>query len=170
MPEGERLVEPFEIADGVVIPPGEYNWVRYRLEGDIAAKRPISGRVSWWFGDFYDGTLDQVEVRIDVKPWQLLTGEFSVARNSGKLVAGHFLQEVFGARLRLNVSPDLQLSSFVQWDNESRSVGTNTRLSWTFQPVGNLFVVYNHNVVDRTTRWQLESNQLLIKVQYALRF
>jgi hypothetical protein len=140
------------------------------LEGDIAAKRPISGRVSWWFGDFYDGTLDQVEVRIDVKPWQLLTGEFSVARNSGKLVAGHFLQEVFGARLRLNVSPDLQLSSFVQWDNESRSVGTNTRLSWTFQPVGNLFVVYNHNVVDRTTRWQLESNQLLIKVQYALRF
>ncbi len=170
MPQGERLIEPFEIAEGVVIPPGEYGWVRYRLEGDIAAKRPISGRVSWWFGDFYDGTLDQVEVRLDVKPWQLLTGEFSVGRNSGRLEAGHFVQEVFGARLRLNVSPDLQLSSFVQWDNESRSVGTNTRLSWTFKPVGNLFLVYNHNVVDRMTRWQLESNQLLIKVQYALRF
>jgi hypothetical protein len=170
MPEGERLVEPFEIAEGVIIPPGEYNWVRYRLEGDIAAKRPISGRASWWFGDFYDGTLDQVELRLDVKPWQLLTGEFSVARNSGRLVAGNSVQEVFGARLRLNLSPDLQLSSFVQWDNESQSVGTNTRLSWTFRAVGNLFVVYNHNVVDRTTRWQLESNQLLIKVQYALRF
>jgi len=30
-------------------------------------------------------------------------------------------------------------------------------------------VVYNHNVRSLTDRWQLESNQLVAKVQYAWR-
>ena len=46
----------------------------------------------------------------------------------------------------------------------------NTRLRWTFDPLGDVFVVYNHNVEDFTDRWQLESNQLIVKVQYAFRW
>ena len=42
-------------------------------------------------------------------------------------------------------------------------------MRWTFHPLGDLFVVYNHNVVDLTDRWELDSNQLLVKVQYAMR-
>ena len=39
-PTGERLVEPFEIADGVVIPPGSYHWMRYRVEVGHRAEAP----------------------------------------------------------------------------------------------------------------------------------
>jgi hypothetical protein len=46
----------------------------------------------------------------------------------------------------------------------------NTRLRWTFRPVADLFIVYNHNVRSILDRWQLDSNQLLVKVQYALRY
>ena len=45
----------------------------------------------------------------------------------------------------------------------------NTRLRWTFRPAGDLFVVYNHNVQSLQDRWHLESNQLLVKLQYAWR-
>ena len=75
-----------------------------------------------------------------------------------------------------NFSPDLQLSSFLQYDDESRQVGTNTRFRWTFTPLGELFVVYNYNVADlydvieRRSRWSLDSTQLLVKLQYALRY
>jgi hypothetical protein len=31
-------------------------------------------------------------------------------------------------------------------------------------------VVYNHNLEDLGSRWRFESNQLLAKVQYALRY
>jgi hypothetical protein len=58
----------------------------------------------------------------------------------------------------------------VQYDTTTRSVGVNTRLRWTFKPVADLFVVYNHNVRDRLDRWRLESNQLLVKLQYAFRY
>jgi hypothetical protein len=75
----------------------------------------------------------------------------------------------------VNVSPDFQVSSFVQYDNESREVGTNTRVRWTFSPVGDLFVVYNHNMrttdpITSVKRWAFDSNQLLVKLQYAMRY
>lgn len=51
----------------------------------------------------------------------------------------------------------------------SDSIGLNARLRWTFTPAADLFVVYNHNVRSVLDRWQLSSNQLLVKLQYALR-
>ncbi len=66
-------------------------------------------------------------------------------------------------------SPDLQLSSFIQYDNDTNLLGSNTRLRWTFHPLGDLFVVYNHNLLDRSSRWVLDSNALLLKFQYAVR-
>jgi hypothetical protein len=57
----------------------------------------------------------------------------------------------------------------VQYDTDSDSVGVNTRLRWTFTPVGDLFIVYNHNVRSLLDRWQTDSNQLLVKLQYAWR-
>lgn len=61
------------------------------------------------------------------------------------------------------------MASCVQHDTESESIGVNTRLRWTFPPVANLFVVYTHNVRSRLDRWQLDSNQLLVTLQYAWR-
>jgi hypothetical protein len=69
----------------------------------------------------------------------------------------------------VNVSPDLQVNAFVQYDNESGTVGANSRLRWTFDPLGDLFLVYNHNLVDLGDRWARDSNQFLVKVQYAIR-
>ena len=57
-----------EIADGVVIEPGSYHYMRYRLEWAMAAKRRISGQLTWWFGGFYDGTLDQFQARVQLRP------------------------------------------------------------------------------------------------------
>ena len=90
-------------------------------------------------------------------------------RNVARLAAGRFTQTLLGNRLRVNVSPDLSVSSYVQYDTDSDSVGVNTRLRWTLLPVADLFVVYNHNVHSLPERWELDSNQLLIKLQYAWR-
>ncbi len=169
-PEGERLDEPFEIADGVVIEPGSYHHLRYRVEWAMATKRPVSGQLTWWFGDFYDGTLDQIEARVQLRPSELVIFDLTATRNVGKMKAGDFDQQVYGLRALANFSPDLQLTSFVQYDDESRKVGTNTRLRWTFHPLGDLFLVYNYNVVDTLDRWALDASQLLVKVQYAVRW
>jgi len=169
-PTGERLVEPFEIAEGVVIAPGSYHWMRYRVEVGTAQKRRLYSQLTWWFGDFYDGTLDQFLWTGAWNPTPLVTIEFTGERNVGRLPSGRFTQTLVGNRLRVNISPDLSIASYVQYDTDTDSVGVNTRLRWTFSPVGDLFVVYNHNMRDLQQRWQLDSNQLLVKFQYALQY
>ncbi|MFL5463070.1 MAG: DUF5916 domain-containing protein [Gemmatimonadaceae bacterium] len=175
VPSGERLSAPFEIAEGVTIPEGAYHFNRFRLEGGLAPKRRFNAQATWWFGGFYDGHLDQYELTGAWKPSSLVIVEFSGERDVGRMPEGNFTQDLFGTRLRLNFSPDLQLASFVQYDSESRAIGSNTRLRWTFTPVGDLFVVYNHNMRTRdplTLRRELvfASNQLLLKAQYAFRY
>lgn len=176
VPTGERLVLPFPIADSVTIPAGSHHWTRWRLEGALASKRTLSGQATWWFGTFYSGRLDEVTVTASWKPAPIFIVELNATRNMGRLAEGSFTQQVVGTRVRVNVSPDLQVNSYIQYDNESESVGTNTRLRWTFAPQGELFVVYNHNaaeltdLVGRHRGWQFASNQVLVKLQYAFRY
>lgn len=168
-PTGERLVAPFTVA-GVTIPPGSYQWRQYRLEVQSAQKRRLYNQLTWYFGGYYGGKLDQILWSGAWNPTALLTVEFRGERDIGRLPTGDFTTNLVGNQLRINLSPDLSIASYVQYDTESESVGTNTRLRWTFRPVGDLFVVYNHNVRSILDRWQLDSNQFLVKVQYALRY
>ncbi|RKY81482.1 hypothetical protein DRQ07_03940 [candidate division KSB1 bacterium] len=170
VPQGEKLAEPFEISEGVTIPSGEYNWTRYRLEGGLAAKRKISGQLTWWFGKFYTGTLDQIQLTMSLNPSPVVNAGLSGEFNFGRLKEGNFKQQLFAFRLMINFSPDLQLSGFLQYDNESETVGLNSKLRWIFSPLGDLFIVYNHNLAKSVTeRWYRDSNQLLIKLRYGIR-
>ena len=168
-PAGERLVAPFEVAPDVVIAPGSYRWWRYRVEVGTAQKRRFYTQLTWYFGGFYDGQLDQYIWSGTWNPTPLITVELTGEYDRGHLSAGRFTQTVAGTRLRINLSPDLSIATYVQYDTTSESVGTNTRLRWTLLPVADLFVVYNHNVRSMLDRWQLDSNQLLVKLQYAWR-
>ena len=135
-----------------------------------AQKRRLYNQFDWSFGGFYDGTLDSLAWTGAWNPTALFTVEFTGERDSGRLPSGDFTTTLVGNRLRVNLSPDLSIASYVQYDTASESVGTNTRLRWTFRPVADLFLVYNHNVRSILDRWQLDSNQFLVKLQYALRY
>jgi hypothetical protein len=168
-PAGERLTEPFQIVEGVVIPPAAYSWLRYRLEVGTAAKRKLSGQATWWFGGFYTGTLDQIEVEASWTLSSLFTFLVNAERDVGRLEEGGFDLTLVGTKVRLNLSPNLLLDSFLQYDTEARTFGTNTRLRWTFNPRGDLFVVYNHNLRHIQDRWRHDANELLVKMQYTFR-
>ncbi len=170
VPTGEFLKEPFEISEGVIIPAGGYHWNRYRLELEGASKRKINGQASWWFGGFYGGSLHQIELEMNWRPFNFLIFEGSFERNIGALPFGDFTQDLFGMRMQLNINSNLNLSSFVQYDTESRSFGTNNRFRWTFAPRGDLFIVYNHNMARPIEErfWLYESNQFIVKLVYGI--
>jgi hypothetical protein len=168
-PSGDRPRLPFEVSPGVVIPPGPYQWVRRSITATTAQKRRFYTSVTWGSGTFYDGELDQYEWSGAWNPTPLVTLEFNSERNIGRIRIGRFTQQLVGTRLRMNFSPDLTIASYAQYDTDTDSVGVNTRLRWTFVPVADLFIVYNHNVHSLLERWELESNQLLVKLQYTVR-
>jgi hypothetical protein len=53
--------------------------------------------------------------------------------------------------------------------DRGRTFGTNTRLRWTFNPRGDFFLIYNHDLREVTDRWLRDSNELLVKAQYTFR-
>jgi len=145
VPRFERLDEPFEISEGVVIPTGDYRFTRYRVEAQSSRHRPWRLGSTLWFGDFYTGSLCQWENfvtyttpggHVQVK----LQGENDIA----KLREGCFTQRLWQFKAVYAFTPDLILSSYTQYDSETRDLGTNTRLRWTFQPGNDIFVVWNH--------------------------
>ncbi|MGD1891083.1 MAG: hypothetical protein ACFB15_10880, partial [Cyclobacteriaceae bacterium] len=169
MPRGERLVEPFQIAEGVVIPEGEYHFTRYRLEAELAAKRKLNGQLTWWFGSFYGGRLVELEATLNLYPSSILNFEIIGTHNIGRLPYGNFDQTLMGFRVRFNASPDLQLNSFIQYDTDTRSLGVNARIHWIYHPQGDIFLVFNHNTYDGMERWEPISQQVLLKVRYNFR-
>ena len=169
-PTGENLLVPFEISDGVVIPAGGYHFMRYRIEGELAAKRRLSGQARWWFGSFYEGSLDEVELRLNWNPSPLFGFEFSGQHNAAQLPWGDFTQNLAGLRARLNISPDIQLNSYLQYDTVSRNFGANIRFFWIFSPLGEVFLVLNNNTINEVgNRFALENRQILLKVRYNFR-
>ncbi|MFO7669203.1 MAG: DUF5916 domain-containing protein [Bacteroidales bacterium] len=168
-PQGEYLRESFEISDGVVIEPGGYHWQRCGLEASTASKRALNGKASYDFGGFYGGKLNQVELQLNWRVMSFLILEFMYENHIGKIPAGDFKKELLSARTAMNISSDLNISLFVQYDNESNSVGSYSRLRWTFAPLGDLYIVYKHNIQpELTDRWQQDQNQVLVKLTYGL--
>ena len=169
-PVGENILEPFEISDNVIIPQGEYHFMRYRLETEFAAKRRLSGQISWWFGTFYEGDLDELELQLNWNPTALLGFELNGLRNSARLPFGDFDQTLAGLRVRFNVNSNLQLNSYLQYDTISRIFGVNARIHWIFSPLGEVFLVINHNTLDDINQgWMLQNQQIVLKVRYNFR-
>jgi hypothetical protein len=168
-PEGEFLKNPFEISEGVAIDPGGYHWMRYQLQATTASKRAINGMAVYRFGGFYGGRLDQINLMLNWRVMSFLVLEFMYENNIGRIPAGNFSKELMSARTALNINSDLNISIFVQYDNESNSVGSYSRLRWTFAPLGDLFIVYKHNIQpDLEDRWAQDQNQLVLKLTYGL--
>ena len=168
-PQGDYLKVPFEISEGVIIEPGGYHFMRNQLEATTASKRALNGRASYTFGRFYGGRLDQIDLSLNWRVMSILVLEFIYENNLGKIPAGDFKKELMAVRTALHISSDLPVSVFVQYDNESSTVGTYSRLRWTFAPLGDLFVVYKHNIQPGLEdRWQQDQNQLIVKLTYGI--
>lgn len=168
--QGERLPEDFEIAEGVVLPPRTYTWFDAHLTLGTSASRPVSGGISLREGGFYDGTLREIEAWATLNPFPLVSLSLFWERNTGWLDEGGFRRDLCSARLRLNLSPDVNVGTFLQYDTDSHLLGSFTRLRWSITPESDLFLVLAYNWLEDGGRLGPESYGMSFKVQYAFRF
>jgi hypothetical protein len=168
--QGERLDEAFEVADGVAVPPGEYQWMRWHSVFETAAHRPLSAGLNVNWGEFYDGRLTEIHATVSAAPIPLLTLSASFERNSGRLEDGSFRNDFYLGRLRINISPDFNVLTMVQYDTDSRILGSFSRLRWTVTPESDLFLVYSYNWLEDGGDLAPQSWESVLKVQYSFRF
>lgn len=143
----EFLDENFDILrDGtIVVVPGSYaNW-GYEMEASSASFRKVSGSIGYEAGGFWTGDISSLVLGLTLRPIpgiNLVSGyrhSKVTAEDSG------FDTNLFQMDLGLDFTPDISLSSNIQFDDISEVLGTNTRFRWILTPGTDLFFVYNHN-------------------------
>ena len=170
--EYEYLQEPFEISDGIVIQPGSYLFDRAHLNFETANFRWWRFEVGSSFGTFYDGRLENYEGEFALKPNASFQTAFSLEYVSGRLSGGKFIQRLMGLQVNYDFSPEVTLSTFTQYDNESEELGTNIRFRWTVTPGTDLFLVYNRgwtHIPDESLHLPPAYDQFVVKFVYTWR-
>jgi hypothetical protein len=172
-PEFQRLFEPFEISRGIVLPAGDYRYDRYRVEFKTATKRRLSASVTWWFGDFYSGTADEITTSLSYKVGSHLQTTLSLNQTFARLQEGNFDAQVYSLRADYSFSPSLTLYNLVQFDNKSTNLGWQSRLRWTPKAGNDLFLVFNQGWIqdeEDDLRFHMTNRKLSFKLQYTFRF
>jgi len=172
-PQFERLFEPFEIADGVVLPPGDYRFTRWRAEVFTASKRPWKVDATWWFGTYWSGHADEVNTSFQYKLAPHIQVGLDLRQTFARLKEGNFVARVFSLRANYSVSPFLTFFNLVQFDNESRDLGWQSRVRWIIRPGNEVFLVFNQGwLQDERGGFNFRSSgtRLAGKIQYTFRF
>jgi hypothetical protein len=172
IPTFEHLDQPFEISPGVVIPPGSFRWTRYRTEVNTATKRRWVIDAAVWWGGFYGGTLEQLELGATLKPSRHVALSVHGARDVVTLPEGSFQTDILRVKADYNVTPNVSWANLAQYDNESRIVGLQSRFRWILQPGNDLFLTINRGWRRTLDDRRLEPvfDRASAKLQYTVRF
>ena len=172
VPQFERLREPFEVAPGVVIAPGSYQFNQFRVQAESSDTRPLSVGATVWFGEFYSGTLTQIEGSVR---WTEGSGHLQLALSTendyGYLPEGNFVLRLWQLKTVYAFDPNLILAAFFQYDSQSQELGMNARLRWTIRPGKDLFVVWNRGWKQPPAEGSLYSlapsdDQVIVKLRW----
>ena len=137
------LERPFAIARTVTLPVGDYTFSDTRANYVFGPQRRVTGTVTLSRGSFYGG--DKTEAgyggRVEVTP--RITLEPRLSLNWVQMPQGDFTARVVSNRTSLAVTPRMFVTALVQYNSSARTLGTNVRFRWEYQPGSDVFFVYS---------------------------
>ncbi|MGE0864313.1 MAG: DUF5916 domain-containing protein [Vicinamibacterales bacterium] len=166
----EYLAEPFEIADGVVLAPGEYSFNDVRADFNSANQRMVSVNAEVQAGQFWSGTRRRAELGATIRPNGALNLSGVIERQDVTLPEGDFATTLMRVNAAWTPTPFIALTNSLQYDDVSRVMGLNARLRWIVRPGSDFYFVYGHNWRHETGRYLTLSRGATTKVNYTHRF
>ncbi|MDD8027445.1 MAG: hypothetical protein PHI34_13140, partial [Acidobacteriota bacterium] len=162
----------FEVADGIVLPLGPYDYTNYSVSLSSAERRPVSAEVNWQFGEFYSGHYNNVELGLNVKVNGTLNLSFDTNLVRGRMPQGNFSENVYQVKADLFLSPDLGWMNYVQYDDISDELGWSSRLRWRISAGNEIYFVFNKNWIQTwnpTSRYIAQMERSVLKVTFSFR-
>ena len=168
--EREVLLEPFEVSDGVIIPSGDYQFGLWRVQAFGANERVVAPSFRYGQGAFFDGERVQIGGGLAWRPNSRLFFDFGYQYNDITLPGGEFAVRLIAVRSEIAFNVRWSWLNLIQYDNESASVGVNSRLRWNPRAGQDLYVVVNHGFDAGGAFNRLHSQQAQLSVKYTHTF
>jgi hypothetical protein len=171
-PQYEQFDQPFNIHEGIIVPPGEYDAVRTSVVVSTALKRPVSVDANYSTGRFLTGHLDEYGAEVTWRANRYLEAQVGYFQNDVRLAEGDFVTRIALGRLSLSFSPALSWITFVQYDTESRVLGLNSRVRFILEDARELFLVYNQGWLhpEGGSGFDTQNQTAILKLEYSIRF
>lgn len=168
----ENLLEEYEVADGIFIPPGEYEFADTGISFETSNARAADIEIELRAGDFYTGTIESMEFEFAWRPSRHFAGNISYGVDFVDLPEGKFNRRVMSADLEIVFTNKLSWVNLIQFDNESNDLGIDSRLHWVPESGRNLYIVLSHNMNrnEIDDRFSTTQTGLTMKLDYTFRF
>jgi hypothetical protein len=166
----EVLDTGFEIQDGIVIPPGSYDFGRVRLELNSSLRRAVSVDLRLEGGTFYNGTRQDFDAKLAWRQSRWFNTSIGYLSSHVDLDQGAFRTHVGTWRANVAFTPDIDWNNFVQFDNQSDSLGWNSRLRWILAPGKDLYLVWNQSLERQGDSVVSSFQEAAFKLGWTLRF
>ena len=168
----ELLVRPFNVAPGVTIPVGEYDFSDATITYAFGQQRRTSGTLSLQIGGFYDGMLTAVNLSgARVAALKQFSVEPSLTINVVELPYGDFTTTLLRARTDYAFSPRMFASALIQYNSSDNTYSTNLRYRWEYQAGSEFFVVYTDERDTSTPGYPgLRNKAFVVKINRLFRF
>jgi hypothetical protein len=170
----EVLAAPFAIAPSLTYPQGAYDFQRFGFDIATSQRRVFQITNTSYWGGYYSGHMYHQKNSVS---WTPLRGKVEaklIADNYfGHAPEGNFVEKLWQFKGALSWSPDLSLSTFVQYDNVSFDLSSNTRLRWTIRPGDDFYVIWDRTWVRNLTtpgvNLDPDAESVTAKIQWTFR-
>jgi hypothetical protein len=166
----DRLVLPFEIRSGIVIPRGEHDFADCGITyATSPTRRNVYASGTVMQGQFYDGKRLSSALTLGLRPSRFLRSETRWTRDDVDLRGGAFIANVFRERLSLSLNPTISTNAFLQYNDSADLLSLNLRFNWIYRPGTDIFLVYNQNwIAPSLGNLRSRERQLILKLTYLL--
>ena len=172
-PTFQRLDEGDYRPLGFDIRNGKYRYVRYTAMFGTDPSKKVSFQLNGETGRYYDGRLSYGRASLILAPVPHAAFTFNAEANGFQNVGGYSgTISLYSVESRMAVNPRLQLISFFQRNTYTDKNVWNIRLSWEFQPLSFLYIVYNKGTYAGSVRTadRQQEQHIIGKLSYLKQF
>ncbi len=166
----EMLVEDFNIFEDYIIPQGKYEWWSHEIELETKGARNIWGEVEYRFGDFYNGSINEIDLTAN---WKVAVPFFvggTFHQSNVKLPVGDFTANIYQLNANILFSPDITLYNYFQYDNATNTIGWQSRFQWIVKPGNEIILAWTANFFDTGSKYIMDESAMRLKLKYNIRF
>ncbi len=166
----ESLENDFHIFENFVIPVNEYNFWRHNLTLTSAKRRNFWASTKIGIGSFYSGKRTDLLLQTGYKVFVPVYIGLESDRRWVDLPDGNFITQIYRMNLNFLFSPYLSWYNFAQYENQTKTIGWQSRFQWIVKPGKEIFLTFNSPLIDPLERFHTEVYEARVKVKYTIRF
>jgi hypothetical protein len=166
------LPEDFEVAEGVIIPAGPYDFNQFSLQCNTASFRPWYLGAEWRFGEFYSGHYNELNGQFAFRINGYATFSLRADLVKGVLPQGTFTEKALELKADFFLNPNLGLMNYLQYDSVSKNLGFSSRFRWTITPGNEIYFIFNkgwNRVWDPVSRFEPGAGRAVFKITLSIR-